>query len=115
MQGGYGAVFAVQVQILLSTTRVAVQAVSKPEIYHGAEFKLRADARVRVQQSLQICLERRSKSKKCDKQLTHIVRVIFRPVLKLYDFEKLSLLGYFIDLMNSPAVMTGILLSLKSC
>jgi len=28
---------------------VAVQAVSEQEIYHGAEFKLRADARVRVQ------------------------------------------------------------------
>jgi hypothetical protein len=36
---------------------------------------LRADARVRVQQPLQIYLEGRSKSKKCDKQLTHIVRV----------------------------------------
>jgi len=34
-----------------------------------------ADARVRVQEPLQICLESRSKSKKCDKQLTHIVRV----------------------------------------
>jgi hypothetical protein len=55
---------------------VAVQIVSKPEIYHGAGFKLRADARVRVQDPLQICLESRSKSKKCDKQLTHIVRVI---------------------------------------
>jgi len=46
---------------------------------------LRADARfahrsgakvgVRVQQALRMCLEGRSKSKKCDKQLTHIVRV----------------------------------------
>jgi hypothetical protein len=54
---------------------VAVQFVSKPEICHGAGFLLRADARVRVQKSLQICLECRSKSKKCDKQLTHIVRV----------------------------------------
>jgi len=39
---------------------------------------MRADARVRVQRPLQICLECRSKSKKCDKQLTHIVRVIGR-------------------------------------
>jgi hypothetical protein len=54
---------------------VAVQAVSEPEIYHGAGFLLRADARVRIQEPLQICLECRSKSKKCDKQLTHIVRV----------------------------------------
>jgi hypothetical protein len=54
---------------------VAVQFVSKPEICQGAGFKLRADARVRVQEPLQICLECRNKSKKCDKQLTHIVRV----------------------------------------
>jgi hypothetical protein len=54
---------------------VAVQTISKAVIYHGAGFKLLANARVRVQQSLQICLDGRSKSKKCDKQLTHIVRV----------------------------------------
>jgi hypothetical protein len=34
-----------------------------------------AKAGVRVQLPLQICLGSRSKSKKCDKQLTHIVRV----------------------------------------
>jgi hypothetical protein len=39
---------------------VAVQAVSKPEIYHGAGFKLRADERVRVLEPLQICLGCRS-------------------------------------------------------
>jgi len=39
---------------------VAVQTISEAVIYHGAEFKLRADARVRVQQPLQICLECRS-------------------------------------------------------
>ena len=65
---------------------VAVQFVSEPEICQGAGFKLRADARfaqrsgaklgVRVQRPLQICLGCRSKSKKCDKQLTHIVRVM---------------------------------------
>ena len=60
---------------------VAVQFVSEPESCQGAGTKLRADARVRVQQSLQICLECRSKSKKCDKQLTHIVRVMFRRLL----------------------------------
>ena len=54
---------------------VAVQTISKPELCHRAGFKLRADARIRVQRPLQICLECRSKSKKCDKQLTHIVRV----------------------------------------
>ena len=35
---------------------VAVQFVSEPEISHGAGFKLRADARVRVQEPLKICL-----------------------------------------------------------
>jgi len=59
---------------------VAVQIVSEPEISHGTELLLRADARVRVQQPLQICLEGRNKSKKCDKQLTHIVRVISRGI-----------------------------------
>jgi hypothetical protein len=58
-----------------SEAKAGVQTVSEPENYHGAGFKLHADARVRVQQPLQICLEGRSKSKKCDKQLTHIVRV----------------------------------------
>jgi hypothetical protein len=55
---------------------VAVQFVSEPEICQGTGFKLRTDERVRVQRPLRICLECRSKSKKCDKQLTHIVRVI---------------------------------------
>jgi len=54
---------------------VAVQIVSEPENCQGVGFKLRADAGVRVQQPLRICLECRSKSKKCDKQLTYIVRV----------------------------------------
>jgi hypothetical protein len=72
---GMARVFAVQVQILLSITRVAVQFVSEPDICQCAGFKLRADERVRVQQPLQICLRCRSKSKNRDKQLTHIVRV----------------------------------------
>ena len=58
---------------------VAVQVVSEPEIYHGAGIKLLADARVRVQEPLQSCLGSRSKSKKHDKQLTHIVRVELNP------------------------------------
>jgi len=37
-----------------------------------------AKAGVRVQQTLQICLGCRSRSKNRDKQLTHIVRVISR-------------------------------------
>jgi len=54
---------------------VAVQTISEPDICHGAGFKLRADARVRVQQPLQICLGCRSKSKKCDKLIDPTVRV----------------------------------------
>jgi hypothetical protein len=42
---------------------VAVQFVSEPENCQDAGFKLRADARVRVQEPLQICLEGRSKAK----------------------------------------------------
>ena len=40
-----GALFAVMVQIFLSITGVAVQAVSEPEFCQGAGFKLLADAR----------------------------------------------------------------------
>ena len=101
VQGGYGAVFAIQVQVLWNITRVAVQVWSEPVNYHGAGFllgalaqcrgtkliearklsrytgfKLRADARVRVHEPLHICLRCRSKSKNCDEQLTHIVRVM---------------------------------------
>ena len=101
VQGGYGAVFAIRVQILLRITRVAVQVCSEPRIYHRlqiwlsalaqcrgtkliearklsryTEIYLRADVRVRVQAPLQSCLGSRSKSKNCDKQLTHIVRVM---------------------------------------
>ena len=65
---------------------VAVQTISEPEICQGAGFKLRVDARVRVQRPLQNCLGGRSKSKKCDKQLTHIVRVMGQALF----FVKLS-------------------------
>ena len=100
VQGGYGALFAVMVQILLSITRVAVQVGSEPRIYHrlqswlgalaqcrGTDYLgarklsryigtlLQADARVRVQQPLQICLEGRGISKKCDKLINPTVRV----------------------------------------
>ena len=54
---------------------VAVQTISKAENYHGAEFQLGADARVRVHEPLQICHGCRNRSKNRDKQLTHIVRV----------------------------------------
>jgi len=60
---------------------VAIQTISVPEIYHDAGFNLSADAHVRVREPLQNCLESRGKSKKCDKQLTHIVRVIASALL----------------------------------
>jgi hypothetical protein len=48
VRGGYGALFAVQVQIFASITRVVVQSVSEPEICHGAGFLLRAGERVLI-------------------------------------------------------------------
>src|SRR4030065_469592 len=38
VQGGYGVVFAVRIQILLSITRVAVQVLSEPENCHRTGF-----------------------------------------------------------------------------
>jgi hypothetical protein len=64
---------------------VAVQAVLEPGINQGAGFKLHADARVRVQESLRICLGCRSKSKNRDKQLTHIVRVSLSILFKIME------------------------------
>jgi len=90
VQGGYGALFAVMVQILLRAGAIAVQFVSEPEISQGAGLKLHVDARVRVQQPLQICLGCRSKSKKCDKQLTHIVRVMGQALFICLGTRKLS-------------------------
>jgi hypothetical protein len=66
---------------------VAVQAVSEPEICHGAGIILRADARVRVQEPLRICLGSRSKSKNRDKQLTHIVRVSRRRFICFFQIR----------------------------
>ena len=42
---------------------VAVQCWSEPEIYHGAGFKLMADAGVRMQEPLEICLDAGAKQK----------------------------------------------------
>jgi len=67
---------------------VVVQFVSEPEISQGAGFKLRADERIRVQPALQICLECRSKSEKCDKQLTHIVRVMVSCYFLIKDLSR---------------------------
>jgi hypothetical protein len=113
-QGGYGALFAVMVQILLSITRIAVQVWSEPRIYPRLQCWLWALAQCRgtnylegsnlsryriliwcrgacpgattitklsyVQEHLPAG---RQESKKCDKQLTYIVRVSTRGILKL--------------------------------
>jgi len=42
VQGGYGAVFAIQVQSLWSITRVAVQSFSEQRIYHWLQSWWRA-------------------------------------------------------------------------
>jgi hypothetical protein len=42
---------------------VAVQCWSEPEICHGAEIKLRAAARIRMQEPLEICLDAGAKAK----------------------------------------------------
>jgi hypothetical protein len=42
---------------------IAVQCWSEPEIYHGAEIKLRAAARIRMQEPLEICLDAGAKQK----------------------------------------------------
>ena len=52
VQGGYGVVFAIQVQILLSITRVAVQGWSEPLIYPRLQNWLRALAQCRGTNSL---------------------------------------------------------------
>jgi hypothetical protein len=42
VQGGYGALFAIMVQFLLSITSVAVQGLSEPVNYHGTGYLLGA-------------------------------------------------------------------------
>jgi len=42
VQGGYGALFAIMVQILLHSGAIAVQALSKPHIYPRLQSWLRA-------------------------------------------------------------------------
>ena len=74
MQGGYGALFAVRVQIFVSITRVALQVLSEPENCQGAGFRLGAGARVRVQVLAGFVMGAGCR-KNHDKQLTHIVRV----------------------------------------
>ena len=70
------------VQFLLRAGVIVVQTFLGLQICPGAGFKLRADARVRIYQRIKSRIISSIKSKKCDKQLTHIVRVMFRPNFK---------------------------------
>jgi hypothetical protein len=54
---------------------IAVQAVRKPEIGHGTESNLRADARVRVHKPLRNSHVSRRKGKNCDKFIDTTDRV----------------------------------------
>ena len=54
---------------------VAVQFISEPESCQGTENLIACRCACPGLAALRICLRSRSKSKKCDKQLTHIVRV----------------------------------------
>jgi hypothetical protein len=102
-------VFAVMVQILLSSgaiavqvlceryfitgykfyalhwRSVAIQTVSEPGIYHGAGFQLSADERVRVQEPLQICLRCRSKAKTVT-SLLNIPSALYLPQVSNFLF-----------------------------
>jgi hypothetical protein len=59
VQGGYGVVFAVMVQILLRSGVIAVQVKSEPQIYHRLQSWLRALAQCRGI----ICLGARNSSR----------------------------------------------------
>jgi hypothetical protein len=59
---------------------VAVKAISEPEIYNGAEFLLRADVRIRVQETLRIFMA--SRARKDDKRLKR--KNAFGPILNLH-------------------------------
>jgi len=75
VQGGYGAVFAVQVQIWLSITRVAVQIWCEWYISQRLQFLCVAMARSGFITSYEAVLGVGVKCKNCDEQLTFIVRV----------------------------------------
>jgi hypothetical protein len=62
---------------------VAVQFVLEAENSQGAEFLLRSAVRIRVPGLLPILINGSESCKKHDKQLTFIVRVMCRVVLKL--------------------------------
>ena len=79
VQGGYGVLFAVMVQIWLSAGAIAVQVWSEPHIYPRLQIWLRALARSRYK-PLHICLEGRSKAKSVTNNLP-ILSVLVQVVL----------------------------------
>jgi hypothetical protein len=62
---------------------IALQVVKKPEISHGIEFNLRADARVRVHKPLRNCHVSRRKGKNRDKFIDTTDRVIASATLRV--------------------------------
>jgi hypothetical protein len=74
LQSGYRILWPIRA----SRYRVVKVLVNNPDAVKFIE----GSGAVRVCQAVLSCLDSRSKSKKCDKQLTHIVRVMFRPRFK---------------------------------
>ena len=63
---------------------VALQSISKPEIYHGAGIKLRADARIRVQEAAGFVISAGAKAKSVTNPLiipsVLCVRALFKSI-----------------------------------
>jgi len=74
--------------------RVAVQTISKAVIYHGAGFQLCANARVRVQQPLQICLGSRSKAK----SVTNNLPILSVLPVGIFLINGLGIIGILVQL-----------------
>ncbi len=70
---------------------VAVQIVSEPEICHGAGIILRAGAGVRMQVLAEFVMGAGCR-KNHDKQLTHIVRVMWRFYFSQFEIRQYQIL-----------------------
>jgi len=76
VQGGFGACFWYPSTNFIEFWRYRGKIlIGARKLSRYTGFLLREDARVPVQEPLQSCLECWSKSKNCDEQLTHFVRV----------------------------------------
>ena len=71
---------------------IALQDVREPENSHGTEFKLRADARVRVQKPLRNCHVSRHKGKNRDKFIDTTDRVIKRYFVMVSILSKVRII-----------------------